>query len=127
MYPIELLASHNRVCNVLDGLADSEVRPADRRKPMYSAIDELRALVATPELICVAERISIALLDWAILNKDSEKEEDTRQRLAALGETWRSMAGMTGAMANHTGEDELDQPEVSPMTDALERINQRSH
>lgn len=127
MYQNNSLTTYNKVCSVLNGLADAAAHPANWRKPIYSAIDELHALPATQDQIGIAERISIALLklDWAILNGDSDKEENARQQLAALGETWRSMAD--AIQANHSVDDVLDLLEVNSITEALERINQRKH
>jgi hypothetical protein len=125
MYTTKTPTSHIAICTVLDELDDAATRPVHWRKPVYEAIDELRAISAPAEQIDTAERIAIALLklDWAIQGKDSEKQTQVREQLAALAETWRTLDEATPA----THEDVLDTCEVGPVTEALERINQRHY
>lgn len=123
MYTSRTPTCYLSICNMLDELADNSVRTINWRKPVYAAIDELRAMAAPVEQIGTAERISIALLklEWAIQKEDGEKEEQVRAQLAGLGEAWRSMVETFPA----TEDDMIDEQEVGSVTAALERIAQR--
>ena len=123
MYTSKLPTSHIGVCSVLDELTDPAIRTVNWRKPVYAAIDELRAMAAPAEQIDAAERIAIALLklDWAIQGQDSGKQEQVREQLAALAENWRAMGEADPAPAENV----LNMQEVGPVTEALEQINQR--
>jgi hypothetical protein len=123
MYTSKMPTCYLAVCNVLDELADSAGRPINWRRPVYAAIDELRAIDAPAEQIDTAERLSIALLklDWAIQKSDGERQEELREQLAELGETWRSQS----EAAPMAQDDVMDAEEVGSVTAALERITQR--
>jgi hypothetical protein len=123
MYSSKTPTCYMAVCNVLDELADSAGRPINWRKPVYEAIDELRAIGAPAEQIDNAERISIALLklDWAVQKGDSEKQEQVREQLAALGETWRGNGEATPVAESEV----VEAYDVGPATEAIERIVQR--
>lgn len=123
MYATKTPTSHIAICNVLAELEDSNARTVNWRKPVYEALDELRAIGAPADQVETAERISIALLklDWAIQKGDSEKQDEVREQLAGLGETWRGMAETTPVAE----EDVLEGYDVGPVTEALERITQR--
>ena len=123
MYTSKTPTCYLAVGNILDELADTAMRNLHWRRPVYAAIDELRAMAAPTEQIELAEKLSIALLklDWAIQKNDAEKEEHVREQLAGLGEAWRSMAEIVPV----TEDDMIDEREVGSVTAALERIAQR--
>ena len=122
MYTSKTPTGHIAVCNVLDELANA-THITNWRRPVYEAIDELRAMGAPSDQIETAERISITLLklDWAIQTRDSEKQEELREQLAELGETWQSM----GESMPATSDDVDYAEEMGSVTAALERITQR--
>ena len=61
MYLTEVPTSYAHVSGILDSLATSGARTINWRKPIYSAIDEMRTRAAPQAQIDAAERISIAL------------------------------------------------------------------
>ncbi len=129
MYLNKTPVSHIGVCNVLDDLGDSTIRGINWRRPVYAAIDELRATAAPVDQLDTIERISIALLklDWAIQQGNAEKEDQAREQLAELGEAWRSFAELAPAATLATDDHEIEPHEVGSITEALERIAQRQY
>ena len=116
---IEPMNRYGDIIRAVAELTNLSVPPAGWRGVIFPAIDHLRASSAPGEMIEAAERISVALLqlDWAVHRSDVAKQENVRENLSMLCESWRSV------FAPQSVDEALELGEFETISEVLERLN----
>ena len=81
---------HVEVYRLLDDALGQPVPPPGWRGGIHAVIDELRRTRGAPELVAMAEAISLHLhqLEWARRNGQGEAEAEARRLLANIAAGW---------------------------------------
>jgi len=81
---------HVAVYQVLDHVLGASAAPPGAKAEIHSIIDDMHAASASPEMIAMAEAISLRLhqLEWALGRADRASEEEARRDLKGIAAAW---------------------------------------